>query len=191
MISIRFEPDTVGKPLPGMEVRIVDPDPESIGEVAVRSRTVMSHYLDDPEMTAETIRDGWLYTGDLGRFDAAGHLQLLGRKRNMIVTPRVKIFIPRTSKMSLKPGGEGILHFRREFSVAAAGIRSRAKSLFCVAPEAGAANLPADTPERRPAQCALAPYKRVEWLSRMGWRFSAHGSMKIKRESWRRRSVRV
>ena len=45
-------------------------DAEGIGEVAVRSKTVMSHYLDDPEMTAETIVDGWLLTGDLGRIDA-------------------------------------------------------------------------------------------------------------------------
>ena len=67
-----FRSDTVGKPLPGMEVRIVNPDAEGIGEVAVRSKTVMSHYLDDPEMTAETIVDGWLMTGDLGRVDCDG-----------------------------------------------------------------------------------------------------------------------
>ena len=53
-----------------MEIRILNPDAEGIGEVAVRSKTVMSHYLDDPEMTAETIVDGWLMTGDLGRLDA-------------------------------------------------------------------------------------------------------------------------
>ncbi|MGH9602885.1 MAG: AMP-binding protein, partial [Terriglobales bacterium] len=47
-----FRPDTVGRPLPGMEVRIVDPDADGIGEVAVRSKTMMSHYLDDPELTA-------------------------------------------------------------------------------------------------------------------------------------------
>ena len=46
----------------------------------------MSHYLDDPELTAESIVDGWLLTGDLGRLDKAGHLQLFGRKKNMIVT---------------------------------------------------------------------------------------------------------
>src|SRR5437870_10807218 len=72
-----FRPDTVGKPLPGMEVRIVNPDADGIGEVAVRSKTGMAHYLDDPEMTAETIVDGWLMTGDLGRIDATGHLQPL------------------------------------------------------------------------------------------------------------------
>jgi long-chain acyl-CoA synthetase len=89
-----FRPDTVGKPLPGMEVRIMDASPEGIGEVAVRSRTVMSHYLDDPEMTAETIVDGWLMTGDLGRMDSSGHLQLFGRKKNMIVTAGGKNIYP-------------------------------------------------------------------------------------------------
>ncbi|MGH9747944.1 MAG: AMP-binding protein [Candidatus Acidiferrales bacterium] len=89
-----FRADTVGKPLPGMEVRIVGADADGIGEVAVRSRTVMSHYLDDPEMTAETIRDGWLITGDLGRIDRDGHLRLFGRKKNMIVTEEGKNIYP-------------------------------------------------------------------------------------------------
>ena len=89
-----FRPDTVGKPLPGMEVRILNSTADGIGEVAVRSRTVMSHYLDDPEMTAETIVDGWLLTGDLGRIDATGHLQLFGRKKNMIVTEEGKNIYP-------------------------------------------------------------------------------------------------
>jgi long-chain acyl-CoA synthetase len=86
--------DTVGKPLPGTEVRIVNPDADGIGELAVRGKTVMAGYLDDPELTAETIVDGWLMTGDLGRFDAAGHLRLFGRKKNMIVTEEAKNIYP-------------------------------------------------------------------------------------------------
>jgi len=89
-----FRADTVGKPLPGVELRILNPDDEHIGEVAVRSKTVMSHYLDDPELTLETIVDGWLLTGDLGRFDKSGHLQLFGRKKNMIVTAGGKNIYP-------------------------------------------------------------------------------------------------
>ena len=89
-----FRPESVGRPVQGMEIRIVEADADGIGEVAVRSRTVMSHYLDDPEMTAETIVDGWLMTGDLGRADAGGHLQLFGRKKNMIVTPEGKNIYP-------------------------------------------------------------------------------------------------
>ncbi|HEV3375611.1 MAG TPA: AMP-binding protein [Candidatus Acidoferrum sp.] len=86
--------DTVGKPLPGTEVRIVNPGADDIGEVAVRSKTVMSGYLDEPELTAETIVDGWLMTGDLGKFESTGHLQLFGRKKNMIVTAEGKNVYP-------------------------------------------------------------------------------------------------
>jgi long-chain acyl-CoA synthetase len=89
-----FRADTVGKPLPGSEVRILNPDSDGIGEVAVRSRAVMSHYLDDPEQTAQAIIEGWLLTGDQGRLEAHGHLQLVGRKKNMIVTAGGKNIYP-------------------------------------------------------------------------------------------------
>ena len=89
-----FRADTVGKLLPGAEARILNPDNDGIGELAVRSKSLMSHYLNDPELTAETIVDGWLLTGDLGRFDAAGHLLLFGRKKNMIVTEGGKNIYP-------------------------------------------------------------------------------------------------
>ena len=89
-----FRADTVGKPLPGMEVRIVNPDAEGIGEVSVHSKTVMSGYLNEPELTAEAIVNGWLMTGDLGRFDSTGHLQLFGRKKNMVVTEEGKNIYP-------------------------------------------------------------------------------------------------
>jgi len=89
-----FRADTVGKPLPGVELRIFNPDAEGVGEVVARSRTVMSHYLEEPELTAQTIVDGWLRTGDLGRLDRSGHLQLFGRKKNMIVTEGGKNVYP-------------------------------------------------------------------------------------------------
>src|ERR1700692_2345388 len=89
-----FRADTVGKPLPGTEVRILNPDQDGIGEVSVQSRAVMSHYLDDPEQTAQTIVEGWLLTGDQGRCGTHGHLQLFGRKKNMIVTEGGKRIYP-------------------------------------------------------------------------------------------------
>ncbi len=89
-----FRADTVGKPLPGVELRVLSPNDEGIGEIAARSKTVMSHYLEDAELTLETIVDGWLLTGDLGRFDKSGHLQLFGRKKNMIVTEGGKNIYP-------------------------------------------------------------------------------------------------
>jgi long-chain acyl-CoA synthetase len=89
-----FRADTVGKPLPGVEVKIVAPDAEAVGEVATRSKMVMAHYLDAPELTSQTIVNGWLMTGDLGRLDDSGHLQLVGRKKNMIVTEEGKNVYP-------------------------------------------------------------------------------------------------
>src|SRR6202158_2199086 len=77
-----------------MEVRIVNPAADGVGEVSVRSKTVMAGYLNDPELTAETIVDGWLITGDLGHFDKTGHLHLSGRKKNMIVTEEGKNIYP-------------------------------------------------------------------------------------------------
>jgi long-chain acyl-CoA synthetase len=98
-----FRADTVGKPLPGMNVRIVEPDKEGIGEVQVQSRTVMAGYLKEPELTAETIVDGWLRTGDLGRFDHTGNLQLFGRKKNMIVTEEGKNIYPEDIEAVFEP----------------------------------------------------------------------------------------
>jgi long-chain acyl-CoA synthetase len=94
-----FRADTVGQPLPGVEVRVLNPNDEGVGEIAVHGKNVMSHYLDDPELTAETIVDGWLLTGDLGRFDNDGHLQLSGRKKNMIVTEGGKNIYPEDIEM--------------------------------------------------------------------------------------------
>jgi len=89
-----YRPETVGKPLKGTEVRILDPDPDGAGEVAVRGPTVMTGYLKDPELTAETIVGGWLHTGDIGVLEPTGHLRLMGRKKNMIVTAGGKNVYP-------------------------------------------------------------------------------------------------
>jgi hypothetical protein len=85
-----------GPPLDGVTLEIRNgPHPETgVGEVWAKSRTVMLGYLDEPELTAETIVDGWLRTGDLGYLDASGHLHLVGRRKNMIVTAGGKNVYP-------------------------------------------------------------------------------------------------
>ena len=81
--------DTVGRPVPGVEVKIA-PD----GEVLTRGPHVMKGYWKDPAATAETIRDGWLHTGDLGALDADGFLQITGRKKELLVMSNGKKVVP-------------------------------------------------------------------------------------------------
>lgn len=69
----------VGTVVRGCEVKIED------GEIAVRSKSVMQGYYKDPQSTEETLRDGWLYTGDLGYVDEQGRLYITGRKKNLII----------------------------------------------------------------------------------------------------------
>ncbi|MDQ2677755.1 MAG: AMP-binding protein [Actinomycetota bacterium] len=82
---------TVGRPRPGVGVRIVDGDARDVpdgeaGEILLQSPTVMSHYLDDPGATAEALSaDGWLRTGDIGRVDPDGRLCIVGRAKDMFI----------------------------------------------------------------------------------------------------------
>jgi long-chain acyl-CoA synthetase len=77
---------SVGKPLPGVEVRILkNNDTDTEGEILVRGPGVMKGYFGSPEKTAEAIKDGWLHTGDLGYIDKDGFLYISGRKKNLIV----------------------------------------------------------------------------------------------------------
>ncbi len=85
---------SVGKPMPGTQVKIIAPDEDGIGEIACKCDSVMLGYYDNPEATAEVLRDGWLYTGDLGYLDEEGFLYLTGRKKTVIVTKGGKNIFP-------------------------------------------------------------------------------------------------
>ncbi|MBE0584613.1 MAG: AMP-binding protein, partial [Desulfofustis sp.] len=78
---------STGKPIPGVEVKIQDPDPESgIGEIVARGPNVMRGYYNDEDATQEVLSpDGWLATGDLGRMDERGNLYIKGRCKNVVV----------------------------------------------------------------------------------------------------------
>jgi long-chain acyl-CoA synthetase len=88
------DPVSVGRPLPGVEVKIHDPSEAGDGEVWVRGVTVMRGYWEDDEATREALRDGWFRTGDLGRFVRRGQLCITGRLKNLIVSPGGKNISP-------------------------------------------------------------------------------------------------
>ncbi len=88
---------SVGPPLPGVEVQIRDESGAEvktgeIGEICARGPNIMRGYWQDPEKTAGTIRDGWLYTGDLGHVDADGYIYIVDRKTDMIIVGGLNVY---------------------------------------------------------------------------------------------------
>ena len=93
--SVRL--NTVGKPIPGCEIRL---SPE--GEILARGPNVFREYLNKPEKTAEAIGDGWLHTGDVGRFDDDGSLRIVDRLKDIIITAGGKNITPSEIENQLK-----------------------------------------------------------------------------------------
>jgi long-chain acyl-CoA synthetase len=91
------KPGTVGKPIPGVEVKIVDADgaevaPGELGELICRGENIMKGYWKQPEATAEALRDGWLYTGDLATMDEDGYFSIVDRKKDMIIVSGYNVY---------------------------------------------------------------------------------------------------
>lgn len=90
----KFSHSSVGLPLPGVEAKIVNPDESGVGEIVVRGPSVMLGYYENEHATRKTLRDGWLYTGDLGYKDEKGFYYITGRIKNVIVTKNGKNIFP-------------------------------------------------------------------------------------------------
>ncbi|MFH1328530.1 MAG: long-chain fatty acid--CoA ligase [Candidatus Bathyarchaeota archaeon] len=95
--DVERKPGKVGLPIPGVQVRIVNECGKNlalgqVGEIVVKGPNVMKGYWNMPEETAEAFRDGWLITGDLGKFDEDGYLTIVGRKKEMIITSGFKVY---------------------------------------------------------------------------------------------------
>lgn len=85
---------SIGKPLPGIELRIDEPNEEGIGELIARGPNIMAGYYENEEETAKVLKDGWLHTGDLARVDEKGFVYICGRKKNVIVLKNGKNVYP-------------------------------------------------------------------------------------------------
>ncbi|HEX5708998.1 MAG TPA: AMP-binding protein [Pyrinomonadaceae bacterium] len=86
--------ESVGKPLPGVEIRIAEADSSGIGEVLARGANVMAGYYLNEDATKRALQNRWLYTGDLGRLDEEGNLYLVGRSKDIIVDTNGKNVYP-------------------------------------------------------------------------------------------------
>ena len=89
-----YRAGSIGKPLPNVEAKVVDCNDEGIGELAVKGPNIMIKYYGDEDATNDTIRDGWLYTGDLAKIDEDGFIFISGRRKNVIVLKNGKNIYP-------------------------------------------------------------------------------------------------
>ena len=96
-MNVVAKPGSIGTALTGIDIKIVDDAGQElprneIGEVIVRGGNVMKGYYKDDAATASVIRDGWLYTGDLGRMDEENYIFLTGLKKRMIITSGFNVY---------------------------------------------------------------------------------------------------
>ena len=114
----QFKFGTVGRTLPGVEVRIAESD----GEILVRGDNVFREYWNNPAATAEALVDGWLHTGDIGELDDDGYLKITGRKKDIIITAGGKNLTPANIENDLKQSpfiSQAVMHGdRRPYPVA-------------------------------------------------------------------------
>ncbi|MFA5335373.1 MAG: AMP-binding protein [Candidatus Omnitrophota bacterium] len=124
---------SVGKPIPGVEVKLMKPDGTfgEEGEIVTRGDHVMKGYYRNPEKTAEIIKDGWLHTGDIGKFDKDGFLYITGRIRNLIVLGGGKKVFPEEIEevMSASPYIKEICVLGK---IAAEGLKAGTEEVFAV-----------------------------------------------------------
>jgi long-chain acyl-CoA synthetase len=176
-----FRAETVGRPVPGTEVEVRDANEAGVGEVWVRGPTVMAGYLDDAEATKEAIADGWLNTGDLGTLDASGHLRLVGRRKNMIVTEGGKNIYPEAVEAAFADlaGAEEICVFAADY-LWPRGSMIGEELVVAIRPKSGA-DVGALATDVQARNRRLEDFKRVSGWIRYDEEFPRTASLKIRR----------
>jgi len=89
-----FKDNAAGLPLPGVQIKINNPDQDGVGEIFIKGDNVMIGYYKNPKLTQEAFENGWFKTGDLGFFDEDGFLHIAGRKKNVIIANNGKNVFP-------------------------------------------------------------------------------------------------
>jgi long-chain acyl-CoA synthetase len=169
----KVRPGTVGRPLPGVEVRLADD-----GEILARGGLIFPGYLDDPVRTAETVdADGWLHTGDIGVFDEAGYLRIVDRKKEIIITAGGKNISPANLESALRTiplvGQAAVIGDARKYVSALLVLDPDATRVWAAAhdrPDATLAEL-ADDPDliaevQRGVDAAMEDFSHAEQIKR-------------------------
>ncbi|HUB07214.1 MAG TPA: AMP-binding protein [Myxococcales bacterium] len=169
---------SVGRALPGIELRIAEPDSSGIGEVLAKGPSVMLGYFGDREATDAVVRDGWLHTGDLGRLDADGNLFLAGRKKDVIIDANGKNVYPdELEELHLRDPPEAL----RELSIVGLPDEAGGERVACLAVvEKGASRLEVEAHLKTVSE-TLPFYKRIKVLHLTELELPKTATRKVKR----------
>ncbi len=199
---------SIGKALPGVEIKIMNPDEKGIGELVVRGAMVMKGYYNNPKATAEVLRDGYFHTGDSGWVDEEGYYYVAGRIKDVIVTAAGKNVYPEEVEFALakSPYILETLVLRRA-AEEATPKRVRREEVWAIvvpdyeyfdqiAQERGIAfdeaKIEATIKEEVSRRCAeIADYKRVKYFTIREEEFEKTSTRKIKRYLFRHPPVAV
>jgi len=199
---------SIGKALPGVEIKILNPDENGVGELVVRGAMVMKGYYNNPEATAEVLRDGYFHTGDSGWVDEEGYYYVAGRIKDVIVTAAGKNVYPEEVEFALAKSPyilEALVLGKA--AEEATPKRVRREEVWAivvpdyeyfdqVAQERGIAfdeaKIEATIKEEVSRRCAeIADYKRVKYFTIREEEFEKTSTRKIKRYLFRHPPVAV
>jgi long-chain acyl-CoA synthetase len=169
---------SVGRALPGIELRIAAPDGTGIGEVLAKGPNVMVGYFGDREATDAAISDGWLHTGDLGRLDGSGNLFLVGRQKDVIIDANGKNVYPdELEELYLDGAPDGL----RELSIVGLPDEGGGEKIAClVSVEKGAPRREIEEHVKR-VSATLPFFRRIKVLHLWEGELPKTATRKVKR----------
>jgi long-chain acyl-CoA synthetase len=185
---------SVGKVIPGADMKILDPDERGVGEVIVKGSMVMKGYFELPDETAEAFTaDGYLKTGDLGYLDSEGYLYLTGRAKNMIVTEGGKNVYPEEIENEFQLFEEIDQILVRGYTEGKKDMSERIEALIYPSPDFKWTEENAKPDEKlvkermdkiiSEVNLRLLPYQRIEKISILGEPMEMTTTKKIKRDN--------
>jgi len=175
---------SVGKPCPGLEAKILNPDEDGIGDLCIRGKSVASGYYKDPEATAAVFgADGFFNTGDSARIDKKGNIILIGRKKNTIVLPNGKNLCPEEVENVLEtalPYADDIVVYQADFKSGAVSSLALCVGLY-IADADKRADRDSILRDVKSANETLPNYKRVDFIELPTVPYEKTSTRKIKR----------